>query len=512
MQKAIQLFEHDFARWGLHIPAADVAARTSGMLREAGWHVLYDFGRDNRGEFVNYYAALRDGTDAAVTDDWHVRLYETGDRVPLPTVLEAYMYSRDPTPEELARARRKFTDPQPSSAAPKPPSPPPVTPRRANPQPVIPRPASPRPANPPAVAATIPRNTQPAVISQSATAVDDADASGIDIALELGLDVALAGVAPAPGGDTLASWMLTPALGSAPITPPMPAAPEAKPAPSAEAASVEDDSAASGIVFVPEPAPARVSDRTTAITADDDVVTISMIDDEPADDTAAGEQTVDALFEVAEEPGDASGAATEMEGLDHFHAPSRVSSPAAVSRAAASDDDGRSIPPAERRHSPAAAAMLTTDIAAVAGSFEPWWYRPMTRRIAMAAAAVIAIIVVATVVTRHSPAASGTSHAPADAPAAPSHVGASPAPTPAAAADQSDAADSSAQRADTAPDSLPVASAPSSVAPESANPAAEDGIARPAGPQSVPPIRQSGTPRATLGSAKTTDNPGIARH
>ena len=74
MQKAIQLFEHDFARWGLHIPAGDVAARSPGMLREAGWHVLYDFGRDNRGEFLNYYAALRDGADPAVTDDWHVRL------------------------------------------------------------------------------------------------------------------------------------------------------------------------------------------------------------------------------------------------------------------------------------------------------------------------------------------------------------------------------------------------------------------------------------------------------
>ena len=119
MQKAIQLFEQDFARWGLHLPSANVAARSSGLVREAGWHVLYDFGQDSRGEFLDYYAALRDGSDAAVTDDWHVRIYDTGDRVPLPTVLEAYMYSRDPTPDELARARRKFTDPQaPATPAP----------------------------------------------------------------------------------------------------------------------------------------------------------------------------------------------------------------------------------------------------------------------------------------------------------------------------------------------------------------------------------------------------------
>jgi hypothetical protein len=477
MQKAIQLFEQDFARWGLHIPAADVAARSSGMLSHAGWHVMYDFGRDTRGEFLNYYAALRDGTDPAVTDDWHVRLYETGDRVPLPTVLEAYMYSRDPTAEELARARRKFADPQPPAPAPKPPSP---------------QLASAQPAG-------------VAVMSQSANALDvAADTPGTDIALELGLDLALAGVAPVPGGDTFASWLVTPTVGSPPIAPAMPVTPEATPTPPPKAPAGEDDIAASGRVFVPEPPPARVRDRTAAITADDDTVTISMVDDdEAADDAAAGEQTVDVLFDVADETGDTSGSATEMEGIDHFPMPSRVSSPAAASVAATSDGHAGSMPAAARRHSPPPAAMLTTDIAVVAGSFDPWWYRPTARRIAMVAAAVIAIVIAGSVFTHRSPAASRTPHARADAPIA------SPAPS---AADQSDAADSSARGADTTPDSLPVASAPSSVRPESPNPAAEDGIARPAGPHSLSPIQRSGTSRAPLGSGKTADNSGLAQH
>jgi hypothetical protein len=534
MQKAIQLFEQDFARWGVHIPGADVAARSSGMLRVAGWHILYDFGRDNRGEFLDYYAALRDGTDPAVTDDWHVRLYETGDRVTLPTVLEAYMYARDPTAEELARARRKFADPQPAAATPKPPSPPlaspqpanpqpanprpvnplpasplPASPRPAPPRPATPRPATPRPANPPAFAGTVSRDTHQAVVSPSATAVHEVDAPSADIALEVGLDIALAGVAPVPGGDRLASWLLTPAVGSLPIAPATPTAAEAKPAPPAKPAPVEDDSAASGLVFVPEPPPARISDRTAAITADDDTVTISMIDDELVDDAAAGEQTGDVLPVLSEEAGDASGSAIEMEGFDHFYAPSRVSSPATASLALASDDDAGSIAPAERRHSPAPAAMLTTDIAAVAGSFEPWWYRPTTRRIAMVAAAVIAIIIAGSVFTHRSPAGSGSQHARADAPAVRAHAAASPTPP---ASDQSDEADSSAQGADTTPDSLPVASTPSSVTPETASPAAEDGIARPAGPRSVSPIRQSGTPRAPLGAGKTADNSGPAQH
>ena len=218
-----------------------------------------------------------------------------------------------------------------------------------------------------------------------------------------------------------------------------------------------------------------------------------------------------------------------MEGFDHFHTPSRVSSPAAIAlvsgvisdgpddalgnefSVAPDDEAGASVPPAGRRPSPAPAAMLTTDIAAVAGSFDPWWYRPTTRRIVMAAAAVIAIIIVGSVITHHSPAASDETHAPATH-AAPVHAAV---PAPAAPADQSDTpaqGDSAGQHADTTPDSLPVASAQSSVSPETGNPPAEDGIARPAGPQSVPPIQQSGTGRASVGSGRTADKTGFAQH
>ena len=217
MQKAIQLFEQDFARWGLHLPSADVAARSSGLVREAGWHVLYDFGQDSRGEFLDYYAALRDGSDPAVTDDWHVRIYDTGDRVPLPTVLEAYMYSRDPTPDELARARRKFTDPQaPATPAPT------VAPKAPARRPVAAPPV--KHASP--FAAALPNaRTSPGTNAAAASA---------DAALDIELDNALAGVAPVPEGDSFANWLLTPALGSPPITFEPPAA-KAAPKPAAEA-------------------------------------------------------------------------------------------------------------------------------------------------------------------------------------------------------------------------------------------------------------------------------------
>jgi hypothetical protein len=105
MNGAIEAFEREFAPWALKLPAADVAARRSGQLRAHGWSVLYEFGSDAYGDYLDYYAALREATDARVNDDWHARIYETGQIVAFPAVLEAYLYGRDPSPDELERAR-----------------------------------------------------------------------------------------------------------------------------------------------------------------------------------------------------------------------------------------------------------------------------------------------------------------------------------------------------------------------------------------------------------------------
>ncbi|HXB26349.1 MAG TPA: hypothetical protein VNV25_16555 [Gemmatimonadaceae bacterium] len=105
MKRAIEAFEREFAPWALKLPADDVSARKSGQLRVNGWSVLYEFGADAYGDYLDYYAALRDATDARVNDDWHARIYETGQVVAFPAVLEAYLYGRDPSAEELQRAR-----------------------------------------------------------------------------------------------------------------------------------------------------------------------------------------------------------------------------------------------------------------------------------------------------------------------------------------------------------------------------------------------------------------------
>ena len=111
MRNAVQLFEQDFARWGLQLPADAIAARRSGQIREAGWSLRFNFGCDGGGEYLDYYASPRDVQDDPPGDDWHVRLYESGERVEMPPVLEAYLYGRDPSWEELERARHPFERP-----------------------------------------------------------------------------------------------------------------------------------------------------------------------------------------------------------------------------------------------------------------------------------------------------------------------------------------------------------------------------------------------------------------
>jgi hypothetical protein len=120
MNRAIEAFEREFAPWALKLPAADVAARRGGQLRANGWSVLYAFGHDAYGEYLDYYAALREATDARVNDDWHARIYATGQIVAFPAVLEAYLYARDPSPDELERARAPVLaslEPPPEEAA-----------------------------------------------------------------------------------------------------------------------------------------------------------------------------------------------------------------------------------------------------------------------------------------------------------------------------------------------------------------------------------------------------------
>jgi hypothetical protein len=90
MNQIAQAFRADFANWGLEIPPEALASREPGFIQAAGWLIQFAFGRDSRGEYLDYYASHR------MTDDFHVRLYETGRRQRLASIAGMYVTSSDP--------------------------------------------------------------------------------------------------------------------------------------------------------------------------------------------------------------------------------------------------------------------------------------------------------------------------------------------------------------------------------------------------------------------------------
>jgi hypothetical protein len=88
-------FRNHFLDWKIRLPAKDLKARRPGRLHKAGWAIWYLFGRDERGEYVDYYASHR------MTEDSHVRLRSGICSEHLPVIFGMRRVS--PDPDEDAR-------------------------------------------------------------------------------------------------------------------------------------------------------------------------------------------------------------------------------------------------------------------------------------------------------------------------------------------------------------------------------------------------------------------------
>jgi hypothetical protein len=91
VDRIARAFQADFAHWGIEIPPASLASREPGFIQAAGWLIQFTFGRNSRGEYLDYYASHR------ITDDSHVRLYATGRRQHLASLAGFFLTSLDPT-------------------------------------------------------------------------------------------------------------------------------------------------------------------------------------------------------------------------------------------------------------------------------------------------------------------------------------------------------------------------------------------------------------------------------
>jgi len=90
MNRIEEAFREEFANWNLEIPPELLASRTPGFIQEAGWLIQFAFGSDSRGEYLDYYDSHR------MTDDSHVRLYESGRRQHLSSLASFFVTSSDP--------------------------------------------------------------------------------------------------------------------------------------------------------------------------------------------------------------------------------------------------------------------------------------------------------------------------------------------------------------------------------------------------------------------------------
>ncbi len=610
MDRAVEAFENDFARWDLHLPADAVATRCAGQIQHAGWSVRFNFGQDAHGDYLDYYASPRDVTEDPPGNDWHVRLYESGERISLPTVLEAYMYGRDPTWEELERARRPFAG-QPADS---PGDAPPADPAGAEKETAASEPEWPSPDSSPrrpgqagqhAIRETSEDEAVEAVRPKASADLDpgalEPDAAPSYLPIDIGLDIELNlsalsgpggsethdppspithGVAPDDPPDTVdrvdaaelvdapepddgaeavdatapldaleAGDTLEPVDGSEPARIPEPVdepkpvglpepidtRPREEPAPSERFYATEDPTAL---------LPAKAEDSVLKMLPLLDVygdpddrpapITLGLVHEEP--DTQPREHAVVETPPVkpietvpVAAPDEVTGAAvseaTATNSTVNAEAPSSVPTwESEFPEAAALTGPIRSRP----KVFPRADLVLTSDVAAIDGSFDsdsflPWWHRPGARRIAAAIAAVVVVGLIAVAATHHRSHPSTEQGDPDNTDSTASVTAPAPGSTAADSVGNTDS-DTTVQSQSSATPIPSISPADSSQAPapstqtqtqptptsDGADRGSDEGMARPAGPQSISPIVPSASVRSHPTSAKSP--PGSFPH
>lgn len=63
MRLIADTFSKHFSHWDITLPEKDLKKRSNGYIQKAGWLIQYCFGEDDKGEYLDYYAAHR------MTDD-----------------------------------------------------------------------------------------------------------------------------------------------------------------------------------------------------------------------------------------------------------------------------------------------------------------------------------------------------------------------------------------------------------------------------------------------------------
>ena len=78
--KIKQRFDAQFAPWGIQLAAETLTPNSRGKIEQAGWVIEYLAGADEKGPYLDYYAAHR------MTNDRHVRISADGSVEDLPAL------------------------------------------------------------------------------------------------------------------------------------------------------------------------------------------------------------------------------------------------------------------------------------------------------------------------------------------------------------------------------------------------------------------------------------------
>ena len=98
--KTESCFNSIFSNWGISLPRDDHHNHRRGKLVKSGWVIYYLFGKDDTGEYLDYYALHR------MTDDSHARIYANGHCESLPALLSFRLCSENP--EEDTQLESEF--------------------------------------------------------------------------------------------------------------------------------------------------------------------------------------------------------------------------------------------------------------------------------------------------------------------------------------------------------------------------------------------------------------------
>src|SRR6266571_3524336 len=98
---AASRFARTFQRWGIEIPAEDIAAARAGRIQSRGWNIAYVFGGSESEEIMEFYAMH------PMTDNRHLRLWKGGRDESLEAVADGFV-SNPNVPGDAERGEQRY--------------------------------------------------------------------------------------------------------------------------------------------------------------------------------------------------------------------------------------------------------------------------------------------------------------------------------------------------------------------------------------------------------------------